>query len=164
MKPPEVTPKSSGTIPVGIATGPMLEDRAVIRVPWNRASVLHRKGVGHFENPIGLRASAEKVDIDPAVVEAKQASLPVMPRRNARQRAEAFATQLFEIGLRSQKAYGYPVWPASISERLVQMGVQDKPLYDQVDALVGHFMLRSENQQKEKDGKKVARDFHGHYD
>ena len=164
MKFPEVTPRSEGTVPVAVASGPMLEDREVIQVPWYKASVLHRKGVGHFENPIGLRAEAEKVQIDPAVVEAKQARLPKVVRRTARERAEVLATQLFQQGLHSQAVNGRVIWPASIEERLTQMGVQDKPLYEQVDALVGHFMLRSENQQKEKDSHKVTLDYHGHFD
>jgi hypothetical protein len=164
MKPPAVTPKSSGTIPVGVASGPMLENRDVIRVPWYRGSVLHRKGVGLFDNPIGLRAEAEKVQIDPAVVEAKQASLPVMPRRTSRERAEELATNLFKIGLPSFRETGKANWPRSVQDQLDRLGAGNKPIYGQVDALVTHFMLKGENKQKENDGKQVTRGWHEHYD
>lgn len=142
----------------------MFEDRTVIEVPWNRASVLHRKGQGHFLNPNGIRAEAEKIDIPLEIIEARKAKLPAPVRRTSRQRTEALATQLFEMGMNSQRVYGYPMWPDSLTRVLVSLGAQDKGLYEQVEALVGHFIIKSEHQQKEKDQKAVTLGWHGHYD
>lgn len=164
MNIPDATPRSKGTVPVGYAYGPNLENRGVMWVPWNRSSFLHKKGEGHFHNPDGINALAEKVEIPEEVIEAKQATLPAIRRRGAREKAEGLATELFKDAMRSQQMYGRVVWPRSIVDVLVDLGMQDKDMYEQVDALVGHYMLVSENQRKESDSKLVARGWHGHFD
>jgi hypothetical protein len=164
MSTPKVTPRSTGTVPVGVASGPTLQDRTIVNVPWNKASVLHRKGEGHFVNPDGIQADAEKVEIPEGWLEAKQASLPKVVRRTSRQRAEVLATDLFKLGLPSYRALGRAVWPQSIQDILVRLGADNKPIYGQVDALVGYLMLKNENKQRENDSRQVARGWHGHYD
>jgi hypothetical protein len=141
------------------------EQRGVFWMPWNRSSVLHKKGEGHFDNPVGLHEDAETVQVDPNVVAAHEATLPKMRRRTQRERAEKLATELFKDGLTSQKIYGYPVWPRSLQRIIEDAGVTDtNDLYAQVDALVMHFMLETENKQKEDDSHKVTRDWHAHFD
>jgi hypothetical protein len=164
MNTPKVTPRSKGTVPVGYAYGPNLEERGVMWVPWDKGSVLNREGEGLFVNPDGIHAEAEQVEIPQEVIESKRASLPPIRRRTARQRAQELATQLFRDGLKTQEVYGRPIWPASVARIVEDLGCQDKDIYAQVDALVTHFMTITENQTKERDSKLSTIGWHGHYD
>jgi hypothetical protein len=163
VKPPRAPHrKSSGLVPVAEASGLNLDQLTERWVPWNESARLYREGeTGNHWNP---RLEAENVEVPPEMVARMQARQPVMRRRTAAERAQVLATELFEQALNVQRRLGYVVWPTSIEKQLVALGAEKKDVYDQVSALVTHYMLKSENNQKEQDQHRSTVAWHGHYD
>lgn len=129
-------------------------------LPWQHAS---RKGTrGKKLNPlVQNRLKTREQQLLAKLYE----DLPPIVRREPRQRYEVLLNQLVEQGLKTYRAYGYPVWPKSIQQELKVLGWKegDPDFYAQAEALAGKFIKEYAQKQKAKDQRKSALDWHGHY-
>lgn len=158
----QAAPRSSGFVPVAEASGLNLDQLTERWIPWNQSARLYRLGEkGNHWNP---RLEQEDVEVPPEMVERMLARQPKMRRRSSKERAAALATELFTQALTVQKRLGYVVWPASIEKQLVELRMEKADVYEQVTALVTHYMVRAENKQKESDTHRATVQWHGHYD
>ncbi len=157
MKPGET---ARGVIPAVEVTGPNLEQQEVKLIPWTDAA---RVGPENKPNP---KVFGKAEPIPQHVFEEWERGLPTPVRRTARQRYDVLVKRLLETGRETQARAGYPLWPESVQVVLDSLGFsrQNKDLNAQVYALAKHYIVKSENQQREKDSHKTVRDFHGHYD
>jgi hypothetical protein len=128
-------------------------------IPWTESAYI---GDDNDPNPKVFG----DVAVPQNVVDVMQQDLPAPVRRTARQRYEVLVRRLMDAGRASVIQNGYPVWPTSIQRVLDELGFKrnNTDLNSQVYALAKHYIVKAENQQRQKDGKKVVRDWHGHFD
>ncbi len=157
MKPLKPGEKVKGYIPAVDVSGPNLDKQETKLIPWQDAA---RIGKDNRPNP---RVFAPPEAIPRHIFED---GLPPIVRRTARQRYEVLVNRLLEVGRMSQAKAGYPVWPESMQRVLDNQGYArtNTDLHGQVYALAKHYIVKSENQQRAKDRKKVVLDWHGHHD
>jgi len=152
-----------GAIPATEFAGADLSQRREVIVPMRDA--------GRIDPGDGARWNREHrpnqtYRVPDSVVAKMHEGLPPVIRRTPRQRYKVLVDRLVQDGLKSYKAVGYPVWPKSIQDELKTLGWKegDPRLYEQVEALATKMIVAGENKQREKDARKVTRDWHGHFD
>lgn len=129
-----------------VATGKGLID-------WRQASVTPDKRWRRLPAPSPEQMKAELTK-----------DLPPVVRREARERFKVLVNRLYEDGLKTYQAHGYPVWPKSIQDELAVLGWQigNPDLRGQVEALARKYVEEGARKQREKDQKKSVLDWHGH--
>jgi hypothetical protein len=152
---------ATGVVPaVDVDMNTMTASRPKL-VPWHKSAL-----IGDSRKDWKRNAEVwSSEQVPQQMVDQMHAGLPPMIRRTANERYESLVRRLTETARVSKQAYGRVVWPLSVQKVLTEIGV--KPTADertQVYALAKHYIVKSENQQRAKDARKVAVDWHGHFD
>jgi hypothetical protein len=152
-----------GHIPAVDITGPNLTPGPVKLIPWQKAAF--RGPRGQAKPNVEVWSNDDQFTKVPQyMVDQMHSGLPPMVRRTASERYEALVKRLLDMG-RANTVNGEILWPTSLQRILETQGVKrSADLYTQTRALAKHFIVKSENQQRAKDRKKVVLDYHGHYD
>lgn len=120
------------------------------------------------------KARGETAQAEARLIAQLESGLPIVRRRTDQERFRALFNRLAETALASYRRVGRVEWPTSIQRELQELAWKtgDPKLndfggldhvYKQVEALTRHYTVKGANQQKEKDDKKTALDWHGHY-
>lgn len=105
---------------------------------------------------------------------ALETGLPAVRRRSHQERFRSMFNRLADHALACYKATGRVEWPTSIMRELQELAWKEGDpsltdfggmdhVYKQIEALTRMYTVKGANQQKEKDKKKSALDWHGHY-
>jgi len=141
-----------GMVPIVQASGHDLTERELQLVPWQRSA----RPNGKWRLP--------ETPVPTDMVQRMHAGLPPVIRRTARERYKVLIDRLVADGMKTYRAYGYPVWPKSVQDDLKALGWKegDPRFYDQVEALARKYIEEGANKQREKDAKVTSREWHGH--
>lgn len=141
-----------GMVPIVQASGQNLDQRELQLVPWQRSA-----------RPKG-RWNLKDTPIPQDMVRRMHEGLPPIIRRTPRERYKVLIDRLVADGLKSYRAYGYPVWPKSVQDDLKALGWKegDPRLYEQVEALARKYIEEGAQKQRAKDARKSTLDWHGH--
>jgi hypothetical protein len=157
-------PKPGERVPGKVVTDLVGQDQepAPKVVPWTESAFLGEGSTAQQKkNPKVWSARAN----EQAMIDSLHQGLPDPVRRTSRERYETLVLRLQETARVTKAAYGYVRWPTSIQAVLDSLGVKATASErEQVYALAKHYIVKSENQQKRKDAKKVTADWHSHYD
>ncbi len=139
-------------------------------VPWQqgaRVPVNGRSGPERW-NP---RVIVQNVPVPEAARQQMLAGLPAERRRESRERYHVLVTRLIADGMRLKEQYGRVIFPKSIQDEIKRLAwLEADPTLPQriergateaIEKYAGFLMGKAAHQQRDKDRKTTARDWHG---
>ena len=144
-------------------------------VPWHQSTRVNRRRSDGSETPNrwNPKVMVQNIPVPQPVLQAMIDGLPPERRREARERYEVLVKRLLTEMRQIKKLYGKYVPPASIAEEIRQAAWRfgDPALLNRienvepaaVEVYASYLMQDTASKQKEQDRRKVASDWHGHY-
>jgi len=138
------------------------------------AGQIHYTRAGRLGDRWNQNLPDESRLVEDRMVQNLFSGLPAAKRRTHQERFRSMFDRLASVALDSYRRVGYVAWPTSIQSELkvlawtngdptlADYGGMDH-VFKQIEALTRMYTVRGSNVQKEKDQKKVALDWHGHY-